>query len=55
MKVIRVHNIQPENIHHMNEKGFVLEETMKIKVICHRGRKNPRCTQDRNRELVTFI
>ena len=39
----------------MDEKGFVLGQALKCKVICRRGRKNPRYTQDGNREMVTVI
>jgi hypothetical protein len=39
----------------MDEKGFLLGQALKVKVICHRGRKNPRYTQDGNREMVTVI
>ena len=39
----------------MDEKGFLLGQALKVKVICRRGRKNPRYTQDGNREMVTVI
>ena len=39
----------------MDEKGFLLGQPLKVKVICRRGRKNPRYTQDGNREMVTVI
>jgi hypothetical protein len=31
-----------ENIYNMDEKGFLLGQALKVKVICRRGRKNPR-------------
>jgi hypothetical protein len=39
----------------MDEKGFMLGIALKVKVICRKGRKNPRYTQSGNRELVTVI
>jgi hypothetical protein len=39
----------------MDEKGFLLGIALKVKVICRRGRKNPRYSQDGNREMVTVI
>ena len=39
----------------MDEKGFLLGIALKVKAICHRGRKNLRYSQDGNRETVTVI
>ena len=39
----------------MDEKGFLLGIALKVKVICQRNRRNPRYTQDGNREIVTVI
>jgi hypothetical protein len=39
----------------MDEQGFLLGQTLKVKVICCRGRKNPRYTQDGNCEMVKVI
>jgi len=39
----------------MHEKGFLLGLALKVRVICRRGRKNPRYTQDGHREMVTVI
>lgn len=39
----------------MDEKGFMLGQALKVKVICRKGRKNPLYTQDGNREMVTVI
>ena len=36
----------------MDEKGFVLGQALKVKVICRKGRRNPRYG---NREMVTVI
>jgi len=48
-------NIRPENIYNMDEKGFVMGQAHKVKVIVRRGRRNPRYVQDGNREMVTVI
>jgi hypothetical protein len=47
--------VRPENIYNMDEKGFMLGQALKVKVICRKGRKNPRYSQDGNREMVTVI
>ena len=39
----------------MNEKGFLLGVSAKCRVICRKGRKNPKYTQDGNRELITVL
>ena len=39
----------------MDEKGFLLGVALKVKVICQRNRKNPRYSQDGNRDIVTAI
>jgi len=39
----------------MDEKGLLLGQALKVKVICCRGRKNPCYTQDGNRKMVTVI
>ena len=39
----------------MDEKRFLLGIALKVKVICRRGRKNLRYSQDGNREIVTVI
>ena len=39
----------------MDEKGFMLGQALKVKVICRKGRRNPHYTQDGNREIVTVI
>jgi hypothetical protein len=52
MRRLKVH---PENIYNMDEKGFLLGIALKVKVSCRKGRKNPRYSQDGNREMVTVI
>jgi hypothetical protein len=54
-KLIRKLNAHPENIYNMDEKGFMLGQVMKVKVIYCRGRRNPRYSQDENREMDTVI
>ena len=39
----------------MNEKGFLLVISAKCWVICRKGRKNSKYTQDSNRELITVL
>jgi hypothetical protein len=39
----------------MDEKGFMLGQALKVKVIWHRGQKNHHYSQDGNREMVTVI
>jgi len=39
----------------MDEKGFMLGRSVKVKVIVRRGRKNPRYTQGGKPEMVTMI
>ena len=39
----------------MDEKGFLMGLASKARVICRRGRKNPRYTCDSNRELITVL
>ena len=39
----------------MGEKEFMLGQTLKVRVICRRGCRNPHYTQDGNREMVTVI
>ena len=39
----------------MDEKGFLIGLASKAKVICRRGRRNPRYTCDGSRELITVL
>jgi hypothetical protein len=39
----------------MDEKGFLLGHALKVRVICHRGRKNPHYMADGYRAMVTVI
>jgi hypothetical protein len=49
-KLIRKINSYPENIYNMKEMGFMLGQTLKVTVICCRGRRNFRYSQDGNQE-----
>ena len=42
-------------MYNMDEKGFMIGKGERYKVICRRGRKNPRLTHDGSREWVTVI
>jgi len=39
----------------MDEKGIILGQAQKVRVIVKRARRNPRYTQDGNREMVTMV
>ena len=39
----------------MDKKGFLLGISAKCRVICRKGRKNSKYTQDGNRELITVL
>ena len=47
--------IKEVNIWNMDEKSFLLGVSAKCRVVCRKGRKNPKYTQDRNRELITVL
>ena len=53
--LIRTHNIKPNAISNVDEKGFLLGQTAKAKVIGRRGKKNPYVKQHGSREMVTLI
>lgn len=52
---VKDYKVSTENIWNMDEKGFLMGLASKAKVICRRGRKNPRYTCDGNRELITVL
>src|SRR5438046_10107682 len=54
-KAVRDYKVETMNIWNMDEKGFLLGIANKVKVICRRGRKNPRYTCDGSRELITVL
>ena len=53
--IIRQHNLKPFQIFNMDEKGFLMGIASRAKVLCHRGRKNPRVTHEGTREMVTVV
>lgn len=53
--LIRQYGLRPVQIFNMDEKGFMMGLAAKAKVLCRRGRRNPRVTHDGKRELVTVI
>jgi hypothetical protein len=48
-------NIKKENIWNMDEKGFFMGMVARDKVVCRKGRQNPRFVHDGNRELITVL
>ena len=53
--LIRQYGLGPAQIFNMDEKGFMMGLAAKAKVLCRRGRPNPRVTHDGKQELVTVI
>jgi len=53
--IIRQHNLKPFQIFNMDEKGFLMGIASRAKVLCRRGRKNPRVTHEGTREMVTVV
>src|SRR4051794_9556045 len=54
-KMLKEYNVKEVNIWNMDEKGFLLGVSAKCRVVCRKGRKNPKYTQDGNRELITVL
>lgn len=54
-QVIALYDVLPKNTYNMDEKGFMMGQAAKVKVICKAGRKNPRLTHSGNRTWVTVI
>ena len=54
-RLIRRHGLRAFQIFNMDEKGFLMGKAARAKVLCRRGRRNPRVTHDGSRELVTVI
>jgi len=54
-KTIQKYNISPTNMWNMDEKRILLGKGKGTKVVCRRGRKNPRLCIDGNRELITVV
>lgn len=49
------HNILPDDTYNMDQKGFLMGRSARVKVICRRGKKRNFKTQDGVRELITVI
>ena len=45
----------PANIYNMDEKGFLMGVVLQCKVMCKRGPRSAKLTQDGSREWVTVI
>jgi hypothetical protein len=54
-KAVKDYKVKNVNIWNMDEKGFLMGLAAKAKVICRRGRRNPRYTCDGSRELITVL
>lgn len=54
-RLIRQHGLKAFQIFNMDEKGFLMGQAARAKVLCRRGRRNPRVTHDGKRELVTVV
>ena len=54
-KAVADYKVLTDNIWNMDEKGFLMGLAAKAKVICRRGRRNPRYTCDGSRELITVL
>ena len=54
-RLIRRHGLKAFQIFNMDEKGFLMGLAARAKVLCRRGRRNPRVTHDGGRQLVTVI
>lgn len=49
------HNLQPEDIYNIEEKGFMMGILGRTKVVTKVARRNPRVTQDSKRELMSNL
>jgi hypothetical protein len=54
-KVLIKYKIKKENIWNMDEKGFLMDMAARAKVVCRKGRQNPRFVYNGNRELITVL
>jgi len=54
-RTVYKYKLPPQNIWNMDEKGCMLGQAAKCKVLCRAGRRNPRLKQDGSREMVTDI
>ena len=54
-RAVKKYQIKNETIWNIDEKGFQVGISTRIKVICRAGKRNPRYTDDGNRENVTVL
>src|SRR4051794_9428992 len=54
-KALKEYKIKEVNTWNIDEKGFLLGVSAKCRVVCRKGRKNPKYIQDGNRELITIL
>jgi hypothetical protein len=54
-QVIRDENIKAHNIWNIDEKGFMIGRANQARVICLRGRRNPRLVMGGQRDWVTVL
>ena len=53
--MLQEYKIKNINIWNIDKKGFLLGISAKYKVVCRKGRKNPKYTQDGNKKLITVL
>jgi acetylornithine/succinyldiaminopimelate/putrescine aminotransferase len=54
-KALTEHKVKKENIWNMNEKGFLMGMASRSKVVCRKGKRNPKYVHDGNRELISVL
>ena len=54
-RLMRCYGLNGAQLFNMDEKGFLIGQAARTKVICRRGRRNPRVTHDGKREQVSEI
>ena len=54
-KALQEYKIKNINIWNIDKKGFLLGISAKCRMVCKKGRKNSKYTQDGNRELITIL
>jgi hypothetical protein len=52
---MKKHDIHPDDVYNMDEKGIMMGVLAKLKVICSRKYKKTRTTQQGKREWVSLI
>ena len=54
-KLVQTHGLKAQQIFNMDEKGFLMGQASRAKVICRHGRRNPWVTHDGGQKLVTMV